>query len=140
LVKTDEFGNMQWNQTYEEGGGSIIQTFDGGYAFAGSYPNGDTFLDAFLIKTDVNGVVEFHHNHTLVDRQEVSSLIQTSNGGYALVGRTASLEDDKSDFWMLITDEKGIPEFPSWIILPFLIVATLVSVIIRNKIRKKEIK
>ncbi len=31
----------------------------------------------------------------------------------------------------------AIPEFPSWIILPLLIVATLVGVIIRNKIIKK---
>jgi len=31
----------------------------------------------------------------------------------------------------------SIPEFPSWVILPLLILATLVGVIIRNKIRKK---
>jgi parallel beta-helix repeat protein len=33
-----------------------------------------------------------------------------------------------------------IPEFPSWAILPLLIVGTLVGVIIRNKIRKNELE
>ncbi|GAH00470.1 unnamed protein product, partial [marine sediment metagenome] len=32
-----------------------------------------------------------------------------------------------------------IPEFPSWIILPLFIVASLVGIVARNKIRKKEI-
>jgi hypothetical protein len=31
-----------------------------------------------------------------------------------------------------------IPEFPSWTILPLLIVVTLVGVIVRNKIKKRK--
>ena len=36
--------------------------------------------------------------------------------------------------------DSPIPEFPSWTILPLLIVATLVGVIIRNKLRKTELE
>jgi hypothetical protein len=35
------------------------------------------------------------------------------------------------------TQAGHIPEFPSWTILPLLIVATLIGVTVRNKIRKK---
>jgi hypothetical protein len=140
LVKTDENGNMQWNQTYREGGESLIQTFDEGYAFAGSYRNKDTFLDAWLIKTDLNGNIEINQNYSLKDRQEISSLIQTSDSGFALAGRMASLDDDNSDFWMLRTDEQGIPEFPSWIILPIVFSISFISIIIKKKFLEKKLQ
>jgi hypothetical protein len=140
LVKTDENGNMQWNQTYREGGESLIQTFDEGYAFAGSYRNKDTFLDAWLIKTDLNGNIEINQNYSLTDRQEISSLIQTSDSGFALAGRMASLDDDNSDFWMLRTDEQGIPEFPSWIILPIVFSISFISIIIKKKFLEKKLQ
>ena len=135
LVKTDEFGGMEWNQTYREGGGPLIQTSDGGFAYASSYRNEDTYLDAYLIKTDVNGIVELNHNHSLADQQEVSSLIQTSDGGFALAGRTFSPEGSyqTTDFWVLKTDVQGIPEFPSWAILPILLIVGLAVVFAKKK-------
>jgi hypothetical protein len=44
--------------------------------------------------------------------------------------------------YTIIVEEniESIPEFPSWLIPPLLIVATLVGVIIRNKIRKNELE
>jgi len=108
---------------------------DGGFAFAGSYRNEDTFLDVWMIKTDVNGNLEWNQNYSLADKQEVSSLIQLSDGGFALAGRTANLNDENSDFWVLKTDEYGIPEFPSWAILPLLVVGTLLAVLSKNRLR-----
>jgi hypothetical protein len=64
LIKTDEFGNAQWNMTY--GGDdtefmySMIQTGDGGFALAGvtwSFGVGDGYCDFWLVKTDESGVV-----------------------------------------------------------------------------------
>jgi hypothetical protein len=62
LVKTDEFGNMEWSQTYggaeSDGAYSLVATSDGGYAIAGyteSVVNGD--YDFWLIKTDETGYV-----------------------------------------------------------------------------------
>ena len=61
LVKTDAFGNMEWNRTY--GGtdydlaGSLVVTSDGGYALAGFTSSfGVGGGDFWLIKTDENGV------------------------------------------------------------------------------------
>jgi hypothetical protein len=51
LVKTDEWGNMQWNKTYGGFGGeacSVVAAPDGGYAIAGG---------SLLVKTDEFGVV-----------------------------------------------------------------------------------
>ena len=65
------------------------------------------------------------------------SLVETSDEGFALAGKTTSFGAGSSDFWLVKTDANGIPEFPSWIILPLFLMATLVGVIIRNKIGKK---
>ena len=61
LVKTDAYGNMEWNKTI--GGGaaaSFIQTLDGGFALSGakgSFETGD--YDFWLIKTDAPDIQKF---------------------------------------------------------------------------------
>lgn len=73
LVKVDTHGHEQWNRTFGLGGfdsaNSVLQTSDGGYILAGKidtakdpdfkdqilYEN----LDAWLIKTDFNGNLEW---------------------------------------------------------------------------------
>ena len=59
-----------------------------------------------------------------IREEHAYSLIQTSDGGYALAGYTDSFGAGSSDFWSVKTesmydetDENGaIPQFPSWII------------------------
>jgi hypothetical protein len=95
LVKTDSQGNPTWNQTF--GGGYsmanyVIQTQDGGYAFAGIL-NG---TQAWLVKTNSEGFMEW--NQTFKDASFVGSsiedfggcLIQTQDGGYVVVGNSNS--------------------------------------------------
>jgi len=91
LVKTDEYENMLWNQTY---GGA--------------------------------------------DSDIVRSLVEVSGGGFALAGYTNSLGAGDYDFCFVKTDEQGIiPEFPSWVIMPLLLVATLVAIIFKQRLPKK---
>jgi len=62
LVKTDSFGNMEWNHTYggtiREYGFCLIQTSDGGYAIAGyTYSISAVNSDLWLVKMDKQGVI-----------------------------------------------------------------------------------
>jgi hypothetical protein len=124
LIKTDEYGNMEWNQTYKEfSANSLIEASDGGYAITGGN---------VLVKTDAYGNIEWNRTY---NGGWASSLIETSDGGYALAGYSGSLDiTGKTDFWLVKTDAQGIPEFPSWIILPLFFVATLVGVVVKRKV------
>jgi len=93
LVKIDELGNMQWNRTY---GGeekdvararSLVETSDGGYALAGfteSFGQGEE--DFWLVKTDADGNMQWNRTYGGPDSEKAYSMIQTSDGGYALAG------------------------------------------------------
>lgn len=63
-----------------------------------------------------------------------SSVVETSDGGFALVG-TRHYFGSILDSWLVKTDEYGIiPEFPSWAILPLLLMATLVAIICKRRL------
>ena len=59
--------------------------------------------------------------------QGVFSMVQTPDDGFALAGSTKTFDRD-GDFWLVKTDEYGIPEFPSW--TPFLLVIGIVAVVL----------
>jgi hypothetical protein len=138
LVKTDAAGNMEWNQTY---GGvnadiaySLVVTSDGGYAIAGiTNSSGSEDGNFWLVKTDGIGNVEWNQTYGGADYDLARSLIATSDGGYAVAGLTVSFGVGAGDFWLVKTDEYGVVPEAAWIILPFLLVAT-VSIFISKKI------
>jgi hypothetical protein len=93
LVKTYANGTLQWHSSFgEEGvdsGYSLVQTSDGGYAIAGDTNSGFDFIFDFirLIKTDANGYWQWQKKYTDPEgRMCARSLVQTSDGGYAIVG------------------------------------------------------
>jgi len=63
-------------------------------------------------------------------------LVEVSAGGFALAGYTNSFGAGSTDFWLVKTDEFGIPEFPSWIILPLFITTTLLILICKQRLTK----
>jgi hypothetical protein len=100
-----------WSRTYGgpygEEARSLVQTGDGGYAVAGWTVN-FTFgnVDVWLVKTDVDGIMEW--NRTYVDEdsdEEARSVIQTSDGGYVVAGKTYS--DGLHDAVVIRTDANG---------------------------------
>jgi len=112
LVKTDSFGNLDWNKTFggsnEDLSYSVQQTSDGGYIIGGSidYP-----YDIYLIKTDSSGNMDW--NKTIVGHsngsEKVYSIIQTTDGGYAMTGWTSSYGPYEEDYQLFIfkTDSEG---------------------------------
>jgi hypothetical protein len=112
LVKTDSSGNMQWSQTYggraENIAYSVIQTSDGGYALAGYTDSfGAGSFDFWLVKTNSSGGMLWNQTYGGTGDDEASSVIQTSDGGYALAGYTDSFGAGSYDFWLVKTDSSG---------------------------------
>ena len=112
LVKTDPIGNQLWKQTY---GGkdwdlafSVIETSDGGYALAGytsSFGAGDE--DFWLVKTDAFGNLQWSITYGGIGTDVACSVIETSDGGYALAGYTDSFDAGNYDVWLVKTDANG---------------------------------
>jgi len=94
LVKIDNMGNVEWEQTF--GGGNyedckaVEQTSDGGYIFAGttaSYGLGNE--DIFVVKTDADGLLEWQQAYGDVDWNEGTAVHEIETGGYILAGTRA---------------------------------------------------
>lgn len=101
LIKIDASGQMQWNQAYdgpsdEATTQSVIQSSDGGFGVAGWTITSSTGArGAWLIKTGMSGNMQWSQTY---GGFAVYSLIQTSDGGYAMTGDHACL---------IITDSSG---------------------------------
>jgi hypothetical protein len=142
LIKTDEAGNMQWNKTYGgtdvDGSTSLIQAADGGYVLAGSTKSFGAGEDDFwLIKTDEEGNMQWNRTYGGKGSDIASSLIETSDGGYAIAGYTLSFGAGGYDFWLVKTNEQGIPEFPLWTPLLIMLVSITVITIVYRCNQKK---
>ena len=144
FVKTDAFGNMEWNKTYAHSelywASSLVETSKGGYAIAGFNLTGfcdfEVKLDVRLFKTDESGNMEWNKTYGGTQFDCASSLVETSDGGYAIAGFTVSL-DDSWDVWLIKTDETGfVPEYSSWLLPSLLLTATLVIVIYKKRLFK----
>jgi len=129
LVKTDSAGNEEWNKTFggenSDWARSVIQTSGGGYALAGiteSYGAGG--VDFWLVKTDSSGNEEWNKTFGGEDPDWALSVIQTSDGGYALAGVTESYGAGGFDFWLVKTEGEGAGE------IPIIYVAGAVAVIV----------
>jgi hypothetical protein len=109
-VRTDSYGNAQWNKTYGGTGDEaffgcdIVQTVDGGYAIAGatdSYGAGNT--DFWLIKMNSNGDMKWNQTYGGIGQENATSLVQANDGGYAIAGFITSEEVGLWDFWLVKT-------------------------------------
>ncbi len=106
---------FRWMRTYGGGEhdafGSIIQTQDGGYMIAGETRSFDAEdMDVYLVKTDEEGAETWSRTYDIGYYDNCLSLIQTSDGGFALAG-TTSEQDEGSSFLILKTDSDGEEEW-----------------------------
>jgi len=111
-IKLDADGNLRWTRTIGgpgyEIGTSLIQTSDGGYAIAGftiSFGAGE--WDVYVVKLDANGNLQWTKTIGGKDFEDSYSLIQTSDGGYAIAGSTTSFGAGGEDVYVVKLDANG---------------------------------
>jgi hypothetical protein len=112
LIKADANGDTIWTRTYggvhDEFGYSVHPTSDSGYIIVGptnSYGAGGS--DVYLIKTDVNGDTIWTRTYGGSYWDEGSSVRQTSDSGYIIVGNTDSYGAGSNDIYLIKTDANG---------------------------------
>ena len=105
-------GRIVWDRTYGGSGydeaWSLIQTTDGGYAVAGyTSSKGAGGYDAWVIRLDQEGNKVWDKTYGGSQDDGAWSLIQTTDGGYAVAGYTSSKGAGGRDFWVIKLDSQG---------------------------------
>jgi len=112
ILKLDNNGNIQWQKAYggknNDGIRAIQQTKDGGYVVAGGTGSfGSGSYDAWILKLDSNGNIEWQKVYGGSNWDYVSTIQQTSDGGYIVAGITESFGSGQVDAWILKLDREG---------------------------------
>lgn len=110
VAKIDSVGDLVWEHTY--GGAdwdflySISQSSDEGFIAAGqTYSNGNGGGDAWVIKLDINGDLQWERTFGDVGEDFAHSIIESAEGGYMLAGgHTAA---NAQNAWLVKLDSVG---------------------------------
>lgn len=130
IVKLTSNGTISWQKNLGGNGSdvanSIRQTLDGGYIVAGytkSSNNGDVTGinkgsdDFWIVKLTPNGTISWQNNFGGNREDQASSIQQTSDGGYIVVGSTLSsgtgdvtgtYHSNNFDVWIVKLTSSGI--------------------------------
>ncbi|MRI00998.1 hypothetical protein GH721_10705 [Kriegella sp. EG-1] len=119
------YGEVEWTNSFGGSGAdtirSIIKTNDGGYAILGSTNSVDgeitdktnSAVDYWLLKLNEQGKIQWSKTYGGSGEDIGQSILQTSDGGYALTGYAQSADGDGSnnegyhDNWIIRLDNQG---------------------------------
>ncbi len=112
LVKTDANGDTLWTRTLGgadwDGGSALAQTADGGYIITGVTRSfGAGADDVWLIRTDSLGDTSWTQTYGGSNDDLGGSVQPTADGGYIVIGWTASFGAGSDDAWLIRTDSLG---------------------------------
>ena len=114
LVKFNEIGDSLYQKTYGTGIFSdvpkkLIQTQDKGFFISGFTENtGNDKEDAYLVKTDSLGNLEWQKSYGHLERQEgADQAVQTEDGGYLVLGEKLATAGLLRDVWLFKIDSLG---------------------------------
>jgi hypothetical protein len=112
VVKLDSSGNVLWTKTIggssRDEASSIIQSSDGGYVVAGWTSSfGAGGYDFYVVKLDSSGNVLWTKTIGGSDNDFAYSIIQSSDGGYVVAGRTESFGAGYVDIYVVKLDSSG---------------------------------
>jgi predicted secreted protein len=115
LIKTDQSGIMQWNQTY--GGAklqtalSIVQLSDSTYVLAGYTLSFGGSINVWLLKTDSSGTLAWNKTYGGSYMNHAYSMGHTNDEGFILAGDTKTSIDEPSNYLVIKTDSSGNMEW-----------------------------
>jgi hypothetical protein len=128
LIKLSSGGFIQWQECF--GGtstdqfGSLEITSDGGYIFTGTTSSNNADVsgnhgneDVWVVKVTEDGDIEWQHCYGGTNDDWGNSVVQTSDGGFAITGRTGSTNGDVQgnhggwDAWVFKIDPLGTLEW-----------------------------
>jgi hypothetical protein len=112
LIKIDSLGDSVWARTYggtnNDHGRSVQVTRDGGYIIAGTtHSFGEGIQDFYLLKTDSLGNLLWTKTYGGTSDDRASSVRQTTDGGYIIVGQTHSFGAGSDDVYLVKTNGNG---------------------------------
>jgi hypothetical protein len=116
VLKLDGTGNVVWQKAYDNVSRNdsvffVRQTSDEGYIvavesrFNGSFDSNP--LDIWILKLDGSGQIVWQKTYDNGTGDRVSSIQQTSDGGYIMAGTTVSPGTVYDDVWVLKLDGNG---------------------------------
>ncbi|MFC1549998.1 T9SS type A sorting domain-containing protein [Candidatus Neomarinimicrobiota bacterium] len=113
LLKLDLSGNIEWSKTYggekDDNSTSLVKTSDDGYLLVGysdSFNDGSN-KDIYVVKVDEEGNEVWTETYGGNGGESASEVINTSDGGYAIVGKTDSKGAGGQDIWLLKLNANG---------------------------------
>lgn len=112
LVRTDINGDTLWTGQYggpsSEMGLSVKETPDRGYILVGStWSYGSGMSDAYFIRTDSGGTQVWSRAYGGPQRDQVNSVVVTSDAHYAAAGATESFGPSAANMWLVKMDVDG---------------------------------
>ena len=88
----------------------MVKSADGGYAIAGIITNPDSSrgrTDFLLLKAAADGKLAWYKMFGGAADDQATSIVRSSDGGYALTGYTSSFGPYNNNFWLVRTDSSG---------------------------------
>lgn len=112
LVKTNQFGDTIWTKTYSTTLNNvvcnIVQTADGGFAFAGysaGYSTAGITYYSWLVRTNSFGDTLWTKKYVSINETFARSMQQTSDGGFIMAG--SAIVSSNEDYLLMKTDSLG---------------------------------
>jgi hypothetical protein len=144
VIKFDGEGNREWSNVYRFDGAkwsflhSVAQTGDGGYVLAGvTYPVYDGH--GWVLKISKNGTLEGEVSFPPKSgiNNGINSIIEADDGNYVFTG-FKNAPDRNGLLWVAkVAPASVIPEFPSWTILPLVLVITFSALALKKRLTSK---
>ena len=111
IIKLDYYGNIEWQKIYEgkedDHVYAIVQTGDGGYIASGCTRNYGSYQDAWIIKLDSMGNIQWEKTYGGESTESAFDIIQSSHGDYIVAGQTKFSGQAWPDAWVFKLNSAG---------------------------------